>query len=374
MPASVERTYDRLKADSIVENISSLYRQGLISADSVVCLAVYHKQLSPEVAERCLQIVDVYSHPRAMMELGVVYAFASEFAGRTKTGLRLLHDAAKAGLPEAYEYLGLYYFKHKVYPKAKASFDAAGQLKYGFSDMALGSMYLDGIGVDRDPDKARHHLSQAALKGCPRGMALYGFNRRTLVGGDVSYHESFYWLYMAGDLGDDEARAALCLPRRKNACPTSEEAAEAQEDSEWEEALHSACDIRADHLYADGFLPSLDKRREQAAQGDDWACFYLGSLNYNGDIIDRDFAEAIRYYEPVAARATLPREVLALVNERLARLYREGKGVESDTTKADRYREVAAACGSLPAYNCLTLSDNSSYVLPARLLVAYLSQ
>ncbi len=108
--------------------------------------------------------------------------------------------------------------------------------------------------------------------------------------------------------------------------------------------------IQNEPIYKDGFLPSLKAREKAAEQGDDWARFYLGSMNYNGEFLNQNFAQALRYYEPIAKNAKLPNTVLALVNERLARIYREGKGTKADPAKAALYAKAAAAYGSLPAY------------------------
>ena len=106
----------------------------------------------------------------------------------------------------------------------------------------------------------------------------------------------------------------------------------------------------SDCLYKEGFLASLKAREKAAEQGDDWARFYLGSMNYNGEFLNQNYAQALRYYEPIAKDAKLPRAVLALVNERLATMYREGKGTKANPSKAAQYARTAAQYGSLPAY------------------------
>ncbi|MDE6512116.1 MAG: hypothetical protein K2L00_08530, partial [Muribaculaceae bacterium] len=55
-------------------------------------------------------------------------------------------------------------------------------------------------------------------------------------------------------------------------------------------------------------------------------------------------------YEPIAHDAKLPRTVLALVNSRLAYMYKNGKGTKADAAKAARYAKAAAGYGSLGAY------------------------
>lgn len=337
------------KANSIYEAVRQQYANGRISADSVVNLALYHKVWSPELAERCLKLV-ADKNPRSMMELGVLYTFSPEYVKQESNGLKLLQVAANAGYNDANAYLGLYYFTHNDYKQAKKYLDACRPMKFGFGDTALGSMYLAGYGVPQDAAKAREYYHQAALKGYPRGMALYGFNLRAKAGGSISYPDSFFWLYIAGDLGDDAARTTLFLPRRNEDRGDSEVAQKAATALEFIEAAQSGKKILNEPIYKDGFLPSLKAREKAAEQGDDWARFYLGSMNYNGDFLNQNYAQVLHYYEPIAQNGKLPKNLLALVNERLAEIYRNGKGTTPNPTKAAYYTRAAAKYGSLPSY------------------------
>ncbi len=340
------------KSDSIFKAVSKLYASHKISADSVVNVALYHKSANPYLAERCLRLA-ADQDLRGAMELGVIYAFSPEFAKQAPDGIKLLQAVAKAGYTDANAYLGLYYFNHGDYKKAKTYLEACKPMKYGFGDTALGSMYLSGNGVKADAAKAREYFHQAALKGYPRGMALYGFNLRAKDAGRLNYPDSFFWLYISGDLGDDAARTTLFLPRRNEKRGDSEVAQKAAEALEFIEMAQTGKKIQNEPIYKDGFLPSLKTREKEAEQGDDWARFYLGSMNYNGDFLNQNYAQALRYYEPIARNGKLPKNVLALVNERLAEMYRQGKGTQPDTTKADRYTRAAAQYGSLTSYKLI---------------------
>lgn len=340
------------KSESIYEAISQQYASGKISADSVVNLALYHKAWSPALAERCLNLV-ANKNPRAAMELGVIYAFSPEYAKQSADGVKLLQDAANAGSNEANCYLGFYYFNHGDYTKAKTYFDACHPMEYGFGYAALGSMYTTGNGVKEDLAKARENYHQSALKGYPRGMALYGFNLRASAAGPINYPDCFFWLYVSGDLGDDAARTTLFLPRRGEKRGNSETAQKAQEALTWIEMVNSGKKIQNEPVYKEGFLPGLKDREKAADQGDDWSRFYLGSMNYNGDFLNQNYARAIMYYEPISKNGKLPRTVLAVVNERLANMYREGKGVKADAAKAAHYAKLAAQNGSLTSYKAV---------------------
>lgn len=344
-----EKTAKQNKPNSQYESVRQLYESGKISADSVVSLALYHKTWSPSVAERCLRLV-AEKNPRALMELGVLYAFSPEYAKQASDGVKFLKSAADAGYNESNAYLGLYYFNHGDYTKAKTYFDACRPMKFGFGDTALGSMYLAGNGVREDVPKAREYFHEAALKGYPRGMALYGFNLRAKAGGPIDYPDSFLWLYIAGDLGDDAARTALYLPRINENRGDSEVAQKAATALEFISAAQTGKKIQNEPIYKQGFLASLKAREQAAEQGDDWARYYLGSMNYNGDFLNQNYKQALRYYEPIARHGKLPKTLLAVVNDRLAKMYRDGLGTTPNAAKAAEYARKAAHYGSLSSY------------------------
>lgn len=334
------------------ESVNQLNSGGKISTDSVIDLALYHKAGNPELAEKYLKLV-ADNNPRAAMELGVMYAFSPQYKNHASEGLKLLQSAVNAGYNEANEYLGLYYFNHKDYAKAKACFEACRDMKHGVGNTAMGSMYLSGTGVSRDAVRAREYFRRAALEGYARGAALYGFNLRASDGVKVDYPDSFFWLYIAGDLGDDAARTALFLPRRNENRGDSETAKDALSALQWIGIAQTGKNLKNEPIYKDGFLPSLKTREKEAEQGDDWARFYLGSMNYNGDFLNQNYKQAFHYYEPIARNGKLPKTVLALVNERLSEMYRDGKGTNVNAVKAQQYARAAAHCGSLSAYKAV---------------------
>ncbi len=340
------------KTETAFQTIRQQYTSGKISADSVIDLALYHKAGNPELAERILKLASDKS-PKANMELGALYVFTPQFASQKTNGVRLLEKAAQSGENGANCYLGLYYFNQKDYKKAKSYFDACHPMDYGVGFTALGSMYSTGSGVKQDLVKARENFHQAALKGYARGMALYGFNLRANAGGKIDYPQSFFWLYTAGDLGDDAARATLGLPLRGENRGDSEVSRDALTALQLIQAAESGKKIQHDPLYKEGFLPGLKDQEKAAEQGDDWARFYLGSMNFNGDFLNQNFARALYYYEPIARNGKLPAPLLALVHQRLARLYTEGRSIKPDASKAARHTRMAAHYGSLSAYKSI---------------------
>lgn len=334
-------------------DIEKSYAEGKISADSVVSIALYHKGGNPELAERYLKLAANDGNLKAMRELGVLYTFSHAFTKQTEEGLKLLQEAAKGGDREANGYLGYYYFTQKDYGKAKTFLDASRPMALGIEYAALGSMYLEGKGVPEDGKKARENYHQSALLGLPRGMALYASLLGTKNGGPLNYPDSFFWHYIAGELGDNYSRVMLYLPRIPEPQPTSEVGKDAQTALTWIEMVHKGKNMKKEPLYKDGFLKGLKAQEKAAESGDDWARFYLGGMNYNGDFLNQNYTQALRYYEPIAKNGKLPRAMLALVHERLAKMYREGKGTVADPAKAESHTRLAAQYGSLPSYKII---------------------
>lgn len=333
------------------------YASGIISVDSLVNLALNLKSVNPEGAERCLRPAAEAGELRAATELGVLYAFNPKFAKQKSNGIKILEAAAKAGYKEADGYLGYYYYTIKDYGKAKSYLEAARPFTLGIEYATLGGMYLEGNGVKEDGRKARENFGEAARLGLPRGMSLYASLLGTNNGGAIDYPDSFFWFYLAGELGDNYARVMLYRPRLPEEEATGEIGRDAQTALTWIEAVHTGKSMKDEPVYRDGFLKGLKAREEMAEKGDDWSRFYLGGMNYNGDFLNQNYAQALRYYDAIAKSGKLPRPMLALVHERLAAMYRDGKGTAANATQAERHLRTAASLGSPAALKMVDKSE-----------------
>lgn len=258
-----------------------------------------------------------------------------------------LEKEAASGHEAAYDTLGLYWFQLQDYGKAKECFDTRRSTHDGFAYAALGSMYLEGKGVKEDGAKARENFRKSALKGYPRGMSLYANLLGTNNGGGLDYPDAFFWHYLAGELGENYSRVMLFRPMLPEAPAEGEVAKDAREALVWIEKVHSGMKLQNQPIYKDGFLKGLKDREKAAENGDDWSRFYLGSMNYNGDFLNENFARAVYYYEPIVKSGKLPASMMVVVCERLEDMYRNGKGVTADVTKANGYAQAAAKYRSL---------------------------
>lgn len=340
------------KANKIFESVRQKYSQGKISADSVVNLALYHKVWSPEAAEQCLRLVSD-ANTRAKTELGLLYTHyktAYLFPGKATGGESLLKAAAEAGNNDAYDYLGVYYHLNKDYKKARQCFEAGGHKNNGMALCIIGGMYEDGTGYKKSAKQACDYYRQSALTGDANGATKYAYSLQRPWFGDVSLPDAFFWFYVAGDMGNDAARSNLWLPLKGERYGDDLHTLLAQKSLAMVEKGHEGQSFSGEPLYKEGFLQGIKDREKAAEGGDDWSRFYLGSMNYNDDFLNRNYERAVSYYESIAKNGALPAPLLAVVYERLGDMYRNGKGTKADVAKADKYTHMAARLGSLNAY------------------------
>ncbi|MDE6322068.1 MAG: SEL1-like repeat protein, partial [Muribaculaceae bacterium] len=335
-----------------LEAVRQNYTQGRITADSVVNIALYHKAASPQLAEQCLKLV-ADTNTRAKAELGLLYTHfttAYLFPGKTSEGERLLTTAANAGSNDAYDYLGVYYQLNKKYKEARECFEARGHKNNGMSLCIIGGMYEDGTGYKKDAKKACEYYRQSALAGDANGATKYAYSLQRPWFGEVSLPDAFFWFYVAGDMGNDAARSNLWLPLTGERYGDDLHTLLARKSLELVEQGHAGQSFSGEPLYKDGFLKGI-KAREQAAEGgDNWSRYYLGSMNYNDDFLNQNYGRAAYYYEQIAKDGNLPAPLMGVVYERLGDMYRNGKGVKSNPTKAAKYTQMAANLGNLKAY------------------------
>ncbi len=357
--ASTTKTSQR--ENDIFESVRLPYSQGKISADSVVSLALYHKVWSPLVAERCLQLAADNGNARAMAELGLLYTHyttAYLFPGKAVEGVKLLEKAANAGIADAYDYLGIYYQLNNDFKKARQCFEAGGHKNNAMALCIIGGMIEDGTGYKKDAKKACEYYGKSAMEGYANGASKYGYSLQRPWFAEVSLPDAFFWFYIAGDLGNDAARSNLWLPLRGERFGDDIHTMLAQKSLQLVEDGHKGQSFSNEPLYKDGFLKGIKEREKRAEEGDDWSRFYLGSMNYNDDFLNQNYARAASYYEQVAKNGKLPAPLMAVVYERLGEMYRDGKGVKANKAKATEYTRKAAKLGSLTAYKIVeNISD-----------------
>lgn len=342
------------KADELYESVKTDYSRGKLTADGVVDKALYHKTWSPELAARCLQLVADKSN-RAKAELGFLYTYfktAYRFPNKSDEGVRLMEAAAQAGNKRAADYLGIYYNNKKDYNKSRKYFEVAGPDNIPFALTVIGEMYDKGNGYKKDRAKAREYYGRAAVLGDASGAAKYGSALQRQWYGKVNMPDAFFWTYLAGELGDDFSRSNLRLPIRGERYGDDVQTAFVRNSltlgDAWNDQYGHA--IQAEPIYQEGYKVGLVPRTVQAEKGDPWSLFYLGSMSYNDEFLNRQDEFVTKCYEPILSIGQLPDNAMALVYERLGEIYRQGKGVKANPAKAAEYTRKAANLGSLAAY------------------------
>lgn len=270
------------------ETLKSQYEKGAVSADSLINYGVHQMKDNPSLAESCLKL------------------------------------AASNGNQKANDYLGFFYFQQKDYDTAKKYLESKADHE-GFAYTALGSMFLEGKGVREDGAKARENYHKGALKGYSRGMTLYANLLGTKNGGALDYPDAFLWHYIAGELGENLSRVTLFRPMLPQAPATDEVGQDAQQALLWIEKVHTGMKLQDQPIYKEGFLKGLKESEKAADAGDDWARFYLGSMNYNGDFLNQNYPQAIRYYDQIVKNGKLPAPVMSTVKDRLAEMQKSQK-------------------------------------------------
>ncbi|MDE6223489.1 MAG: SEL1-like repeat protein [Muribaculaceae bacterium] len=342
------------KADGLYESVRKAYAAGRISADGVVIKAIYHKVWSPELAARCLRLV-ADKNARAQAELGNLYTYyktAYLFPNKSAEGVRLLESAARSGNKDAADYLGIYYNSKKNYDMAMKYFAQASPDNNAQALTVMGEMYEKGHGYKKNLAKAQECYRRASAMGYAGGMSKYGLTLQRAWFGDVNMPDAFAWLYIAGDLGDDFARSNLMLPLRgeRFGDDTNTELtrrAFALTDA-WNEKYGKP--IQQTPLYIEGFKAGLKGHERDAESGDPWALFYIAGMSYNNEFLNRDDNLVYKCYDVLGRSNSLSAPLMAVVYERLADIYRNGRGVKANRAKADEYARMAAERGSLAAY------------------------
>lgn len=343
------------QANTLYESVRKAYSQGRLSADGVVDKALYHKVWSPQLAERCLRLVSD-KNPRAMSELGYLYTFyktAYLFPNKETEGVQLLENAAAAGNKNASDYLGIYYNRKKDYNKALKYFNVSAPDNIPYALNVIGEMYEKGNGVKKDRPAAREYFRRSAMLGDADGANNYGSALKRQWYGEVNMPDAFFWTYIAGELGDDFARSNLQLPIRGERFGDDKNTAFVRNSFILGDAWNAKYGhkLEKEPIYQEGYKVGVVPRTIAAEAGDPMSLFYLGSMSYNDEFLNRKDEFVTKCYEPVIADGKLPVPFLALVYERMGEIYRNGNGgVKANPTKASEYFRKAANYGSLAAY------------------------
>lgn len=215
----------------------------------------------------------------------------------------------------------------------------------------LGIFYLNGMGVEKDADKARSYFEQAAMQGFAVAQFYYG---TSLSADSATIDQAYFWIQKAADQGYIPAFVAVA----EHALTEQADYAKALK---YAQMAADGGNVRGMELLGGmyylgyGVDKDLDQTRywaQQAADREsDVGYTLLGRLYYD----EESYIFAKIYLEKGAILGNNQARLL------LADMYHEGKGVEKDTEKARVLLQDAIADGcddaklKLSIYN---LADN----------------
>lgn len=281
----------------------------------------------------------------AYYQMGIVYFYGADTVAEQN------HDESEKRLLEAYqEYqdgdiagllANLYTFSTKKCDYKKA-FDyatiAAEDDEYeGF--LVLGSLYLNGWGVDKDVNLALDNYKMAAAYGDETAMNQIGFIYMGNDDFEENPEQSFYWFNEAAKKGSDVGMYNLgyCY---KNGYGTEEDVEKAAEwfkksaDLGYVDAMSELGD------YYQGVLVDHNKAKmwylKAAELGNAEAQNKLGVFYAD---VENDYKEAIKWYKK-AIEQDYPNAY-----RNLGICYRDGNGVKQDLKKAEELFSKASELG-----------------------------
>ena len=338
--------------DSIYKTVEHCYKNGLIGEDSIMTLCKYHKPNNIELAIGLLQLIASKNNPEALCELGIIYVFDYKTSFK-EDGLILLQESLNQSYRPAHIYLGLWYFAQKNYELAHFHFEKGDYTTHKGALFSLGYMYENGLGVKTDFQKAFTLYQNSAKLGNVLAQSRVGdiYKKGSYI--EKNMERAFYWTYIAADLGHNPSRVILHLPRMKtNNVYNKEESAKLDVYLTLAENLNKQIDFKKQELYT-GLSSTLNHEDSMSKERDCFISFYFGSLYYNGDFVEKDYAKAYTYYSDCLKDKSLPNNMLALVCYRIGVMYRYGRGTHQDNHQAEYWTRKAAKLGNLKAYELL---------------------
>ena len=194
------------------------------------------------------------------------------------------------------------YGVEKNFDKAREYFEKAANFKAHPANYFLGEMYENGLGVEKNLETARnfYKLSSALLnEGVVNSFIILikSFSEKDDL--EKFYSELYAWRLDAANLGNSDCMWKIGIMYEKG------------------------------HHVEKNMSRALEWYEKSAALGNSEAMRILGYLYEHGEGVPQNYQKAVEWYE----KAVELKNTYALNN--LSKMYREGKGVEKNPGKAD---------------------------------------
>lgn len=271
-----------------------------------------------------LEVLVIDGDKDAAYRLGVIYDYGTEAVEQNFSKAKQWYDRARdlgnkrAALAIGYMYLsGL--GVEKNYSEAKTYFEEALEARVADANVGLGRLFMDKDYSGYDPYRAYSCFSSAADNGSLDGKYYLNYVREAGIGTAVDFTNAL--------LGYAEV------------------ALDKSDDVEDQFAINSA-NTRLGLMYVNGkgvepdYETAMNYFRIASDNGFALAKYYIGVMYESGDNEhEADYDKALRFYEDAAAMEYAP-----ALNQ-VGYMYCNGLGVDIDYEKALYYQKLSAAQG-----------------------------
>ncbi|MCB0510146.1 MAG: SEL1-like repeat protein [Bacteroidetes bacterium] len=217
--------------------------------------------------------------------------------------------SAETGDIQAQGYLGASYFDNKDYENAIKWWQMAANQGHALSQYYLARMYIQGIGIPKDDNKAFDLYLLAAKQNYAEAQNIIGFLYDNGHGVKQNEKEAFHWFQKAANNGNAEAQFNL------------------------------------GNFYRIGRGTEVDLAKaiewygKSAKNGYNGAQFELGKMYLEGNGVSKNIEKSIALFQ-LAAKQNLP-----IAQNALGMIYQKGLGVEVDYQKAETWYTKSAEFG-----------------------------
>lgn len=177
--------------------------------DAIFYQAIDELEQNPEKAVELLMKSAQKEYDPAIYMLGLCYLEGTGTAQNKKEGMRLLKKAAELGNADSQLDYGKLLDENGLSEEGRAWILKSAENNNKNAQLIVGSWYMDGDGVEKDPEKAAEWLRKSAENDNPYGMFLYG----AILGSDdlPLYNPDLAreWLLKALNNGVEEAKEIL---------------------------------------------------------------------------------------------------------------------------------------------------------------------
>ncbi len=275
-------------------------------------------------------------------------------------------DKAEAGDRDAQNEMGLLAQDERNYAEALKWFKRAADQGLSKSQVSLGFLYGEGLGVKADHVQAFHWYSLAAAQGDPDGEFDMGMCYHHGDGVKQNPDLAIKWFTRALNHGDDEGRSANGIGLVYETRPHDDQNKDYAQAFRWYrqgaemgfgESQYNVCRLAAQGLggVTTDYHDAL-KWCSQLAERDDESSYFgqygMGRIYEQGLGVPQNSELAAEWYRKGAEHGNTSSQM------KLATLYSSGKGVERDLIQAYKWAKIADSLNDPTAPSYLkNLSD-----------------